>query len=347
MLFSDRVQRARSILEPFILQRQKEQVLDGFPPKTSRVVYCEMDAAQKKIYYEYHNRFRSGKDSVRAAGTATNRTSNDQNNVWMQLRKAAIHSQLFRRHFTDKMVEEMADVLMRKVPQRRLKQENKKHLIAELKDLSDFELHVWCVDEPCVKSYDVPSEAWMKSGKVKQLIELLREFRRNGDRALVFTRFAKVNEILTECLMSADIPHLSFQGNTAVELRQDLIDQYNEDKDLTAFLLTTGAGGTGINLASANKVIIFDQSDNPQDDVQAENRAHRFGQTRPVEVIRLISKDTVEELVYRACQKKLELAKRVTGAGQPTADELDVEAEVRKMLAAQEKENDGDDEEGL
>ncbi|KAL8288009.1 hypothetical protein RB597_000207 [Gaeumannomyces tritici] len=336
MLFSDRVRRARSILEPFILQRQKEQVLDGFPPKTSRVVYCDMDEAQKKIYYEYHNRFRNGKD-VRGASTATNRTSNDQNNVWMQLRKAAIHSQLFRRHFTDKMVEDMADVLMRKVPQRRLKQENKKHLIAELKDLSDFELHVWCVDEPCVKSFDVDSGSWMRSGKVQHLLELLREFRRNGDRALVFTRFAKVNEILSECLVTADLPHLSFQGSTAVELRQDLIDQFNEDKDITAFLLTTGAGGTGINLATANKVIIFDQSDNPQDDVQAENRAHRFGQTRPVEVIRLLSRGTVEELVYRACQKKLELAKRVTGAGMPVGDEIDVEAEVRQMLAEEEK----------
>ncbi|KAH8841853.1 hypothetical protein MCOR27_004940 [Pyricularia oryzae] len=346
MLFSDRVRRARSILEPFILQRQKEHVLGGFPPKTSRVLYCDMDAAQLKIYNEYRDRFRTGKDGSRAAGGAAiaSRTSNDQNNVWIQLRKAAIHSQLFRRHFTDKKVAEMGDMLMRKVPQSRLKQDNKQHLIAELMDLSDFELHVWCVDEPCIKKFDVEKDSWMESGKVQKLLELLRQFRKNGDRALIFTRFAKVIEILTECLSTAEVPHLTFQGSTAVDMRQDLIDEFNENKDLTAFLLTTGAGGTGINLASANKVIIFDQSDNPQDDVQAENRAHRFGQTRPVEVIRLISRDSIEELVYKACQKKLELAKRVTGTELPVASEVDVEAEVRQMMLSEESKADNSDE---
>jgi SWI/SNF-related matrix-associated actin-dependent regulator 1 of chromatin subfamily A len=87
-------------------------------------------------------------------------------------------------------------------------------------------------------------------------------------------------------------------------------------------------------LELANKVIIFDQSDNPQDDIQAENRAHRLGQTRPVEIIRLISEGTVEELVYKACEKKLELANKVTGwAVEMTSGEM--ESAVKNELLRQ------------
>src|SRR5699024_6492774 len=72
-------------------------------------------------------------------------------------------------------------------------------------------------------------------------------------------------------------------------------------------------GGAGINLACANKVIIFDSSFNPQEDVQAENRAHRVGQTREVEVIRLVTKDTIEEQIYALGQTKLALDQAVAG----------------------------------
>ena len=78
-------------------------------------------------------------------------------------------------------------------------------------------------------------------------------------------------------------------------------------------MLSTKAGGAGINLACANKVIIFDSSFNPQDDIQAENRAHRVGQTREVEVVRLVTKGTVEEQIYALGVSKLELDKMIQG----------------------------------
>jgi len=175
----------------------------------------------------------------------------------------------------------------------------------------------------------------MESSKVQTLLSLIREYQDNGDRVLVFTRFAKVIEILGESLASEKINYLSLQGNTDVSERQELINEFNSDPTIPVFLLTTGSGGTGINLTTANKVIIFDQSDNPQDDIQAENRAHRLGQTRPVEIIRLISKDTIEELVHRACQKKLELANKVTGWANVEMTSGDMEAAVRKEFMKQ------------
>ncbi|CAK7266922.1 DNA-dependent ATPase fun30 [Sporothrix epigloea] len=357
LLFSDRVRRARQILEPFILQRRKEQVLANMPKKTTWVISCALDATQRPIYEAYERQFREGRER-RAAGvkvapasnarsTAVTGLSNDQNNVWVQLRKSAIHAQLFRRYYDDKKVQKMAEILMRDVPQAELRQPNLGHLVNELRDCSDFELHTWCRDYRCLRSFDIPDGLFLKSGKVRELLGLVRQFQKNGDRALVFTRFARVLNILRQCLTYEGIEYVSLEGATRVDERQDIIDQFNTNPDIPVFLLTTGSGGTGINLTAANKVVIFDQSDNPQDDVQAENRAHRLGQTRDVEVIKLVTQGTIEELVYKACQTKLELAQRVTAGSASRAEELEVakwgdgdgvakavEEQVRQMLLA-------------
>src|SRR3569833_2777158 len=148
LLFSDRVRRARSILEPFMLQRRKEQVLSSLPKKTSRVVYCDMDPSQRPIYTAYERQFKRGKggSAPRQSQAGISGLADDQNNVWVQLRKSAIHAQLFRRFFDDKKIEKMATTLMKYVPQAELRQPHLKHLINELKDCSDLELHSWCKD---------------------------------------------------------------------------------------------------------------------------------------------------------------------------------------------------------
>ena len=333
-LYSERVKRARTILEPFILQRRKEQVLSDLPPKVNNIVHCDMTDSQKPVYDEYEAVFKMER-SQRALRQHTSTRHNDQNHPWLQMRKAAIHPLLFRHHFTDSKAEEMGKILMHSLPQSELHQPNLEHLVQELKNSSDFELHLWCRDYPkLLGKFDYPDGTELDSGKVQKLLALIRQYQENGDRVLVFSKFSMVLDLLREVMALENIEYRALAGQTAVAERQVMIDEYNEDPSITVFLLTTGAGGTGINLTSANKVIIFDQSDNPQDDIQAENRAHRLGQKRDVEVIRLISNNTVEELLLKACQKKIELANKVTGAVE--VDEKDeaksMEHEVRKMM---------------
>lgn len=335
-LYSERVKRARTILEPFILQRRKDQVLSDMPQKINNVVLCDMTETQKPVYDEYETIFKL-EPSQRSVARVVGR-QNDQNNVWMQLRKAAIHPLLFRRHFTDAKLEKMGKLLMDNIPQSELHQPHLNHLIQELKNSSDFELHLWCRDYPrLLRDFDYSPEAELNSGKVKKLLELVDQYQKNGDRVLVFSKFSRVIELLREVLALKEVDHRVLMGNTNVAERQTMIDEFNGDPDIPVFLLTTGAGGTGINLTSANKVIIFDQSDNPQDDIQAENRAHRLGQKRDVEIIRLISSNTIEELVHKACQKKIELANKVTGAVEEDEQEAgkNMELEVRKMMEEQ------------
>lgn len=329
-LLNDRIQRAKSILEPFILQRKKDQVLTMLPPKVRKVVYCDMVPLQKAQYEVTAAKAR--KELLRNPGAAQSvaqkaggKRSKDNNNPWLQLRKASAHPLLFRTFFTDKMCEEMAKILMERADPEELRQPNLGHLTTELKECSDFELHLWCRDYKFIKKFDCPEDVEFESAKVTKLLELLEEYRKNGDRCLVFSRFKGVLRILEECLSRKGIKYCEMTGDTEPHLRQPIVDEFQQDESISVFLLTTVAGGQGINLTAANKVIVFDQSDNPQHDVQAENRAHRMGQERPVEIVRLITKGTIDELVYKACQKKLELAGHITGFNEDIGDGADLE----------------------
>lgn len=309
-ILSDRIQRARSILEPFILQRKKEQVLK-LPPKIRRVIYCKMDEDQAAQYKDYVARFQASKGgAAKKMMSASDGRKNDENNPWTQMRKLAAHPQLVRRWFNNERCAEMAKVLWETTDSG---QTSLEYQVKELTDLNDFEAHLWCRDLPRLRKYDCPKGAWNKPAKIQELLKLVREFQTNGDRVLVFSRFKKILIILEECLAEEGIDYRVLTGETRVDERQALVDEFQEDKTIPVFLLTTGAGGQGLNLTGANKIIIFDQSPNPQEDRQAENRAHRMGQEKEVEVIRLISKGTIEELIYKACQKKLELAGKITG----------------------------------
>ena len=328
LLSAQRIDRARSMLTPFVLRRKKAQVLRHLPAKTCRVEYCSLHPAQKEIYDGHLDQARE-RARIRVEGGKVPKT--DENNPLMQLRKAAIHPLLFRRHFTNEKIEKMADILRKKVPEQFPASHRRSHLLEEMRSGSDFWLHQWCLDYPCIAAFDIPDLAWLDSGKVDSMVKLVKGYKENGDRVLIFSQFALVLDILEAVLNTTLISYTRIDGSTKIDERQPLIDTFRDDESITAFLLTTKAGGTGINLMYANKVIIFDGSFNPQDDRQAENRAHRVGQTRAVEVVRLVTKETVEEQIWALGKSKLVLDGRVAGDEDGVAEEAGEKA-VNKML---------------
>ncbi|PQE20827.1 snf2 family helicase atpase protein [Rutstroemia sp. NJR-2017a BBW] len=326
LLSAERIARARSMLTPFVLRRKKHQVLKHLPTKTCRVERCSLTASQSEIYNEHADAARE-RARKRLEGVKVPTPKSDENNPIMQLRKAAIHPLLFRRHFTDDKIEKMADILRKKEPTNFNPSEKRHHLIDEMRKASDFWLHSWCMLYPCIKSFDVKKNAWMDSGKVAALVELVKKYKENGDRVLIFSQFSLVLDILEAVLNSSSITYTRIDGSTKIDERQAYIERFRDDTDITAFLLTTKAGGTGINLMYANKVIIFDGGFNPQDDVQAENRAHRVGQTRDVEVVRLVTRGTIEEAIWKMGRSKLMLDGRVAGEEEEAGEKA-----VEKML---------------
>merc|ERR1711997_971968 len=133
-----------------------------------------------------------------------------------------------------------------------------------------------------------------------------------------------MGDIMEQYLRIRKFRYLRLDGTTPVLERQALIDKFNTEESYFIFLLSTRAGGLGINLTAANTVILHDIDFNPYNDKQAEDRCHRVGQTKEVKVIRFTSEDTIEEGIHNIAQEKLKLEQDVT------AEESDVGKKVKK-----------------
>ncbi|KAJ8923662.1 hypothetical protein NQ315_010242 [Exocentrus adspersus] len=143
------------------------------------------------------------------------------------------------------------------------------------------------------------------SGKLVLLDKLLIRLRETGHRVLIFSQMVRMLDILAEYLQLRHFPFQRLDGGIKGELRKQALDHFNaEGSQDFCFLLSTRAGGLGINLATADTVIIFDSDWNPQNDLQAQARAHRIGQKNQVNIYRLVTARSVEEeIVERAKQK--------------------------------------------
>ncbi|KAI1004372.1 Chromo domain-containing protein 1 [Podosphaera aphanis] len=146
------------------------------------------------------------------------------------------------------------------------------------------------------------------SGKMMLLDRLLTKLKRDNHRVLIFSQMVKMLDILGDYLQLRGYQFQRLDGTIAAGPRRMAIDHFNaEGSNDFCFLLSTRAGGLGINLMTADTVIIFDSDWNPQADLQAMARAHRIGQKKPVSIYRLVSKDTVEEEVLERARNKLML----------------------------------------
>ncbi|KAK6957344.1 hypothetical protein Daesc_000128 [Daldinia eschscholtzii] len=154
------------------------------------------------------------------------------------------------------------------------------------------------------------------SGKMLLLDRLLPELFKRGHKVLIFSQFKTQLDILHDyCAELRQWNVCRIDGGVSQEDRRKQIKEFNEDPDFKIFLLSTRAGGQGINLASADTVILFDSDWNPQQDLQAQDRCHRIGQTRPVIVYRLATKGTVEEELLLSADAKRRLEKLVIKKG--------------------------------
>ncbi|XP_063820138.1 chromodomain-helicase-DNA-binding protein 1 isoform X5 [Pseudophryne corroboree] len=146
------------------------------------------------------------------------------------------------------------------------------------------------------------------SGKLILLDKLLLRLRERGNRVLIFSQMVRMLDILAEYLKSRQFMFQRLDGSIKGEIRKQALDHFNaEGSEDFCFLLSTRAGGLGINLASADTVVIFDSDWNPQNDLQAQARAHRIGQKKQVNIYRLVTKGSVEEDIIERAKKKMVL----------------------------------------
>ncbi|KAJ7281833.1 SNF2 family N-terminal domain-containing protein [Mycena rebaudengoi] len=197
------------------------------------------------------------------------------------------------------------------------KKEGKTRLMNMVMQLRKVTCHPYLFDgaEPG-PPYTTDEHLVQNSGKMLILDKLLESMKSKGSRVLIFSQMSRVLDILEDYCLFRTYKYCRIDGSTAHEDRIVAIDEYNKPcSEKFIFLLTTRAGGLGINLTTADIVVLYDSDWNPQADLQAMDRAHRIGQTKQVYVFRFITEGSVEERMLERAAQKLRLDQLVIQQG--------------------------------
>ncbi|KAK9723799.1 hypothetical protein RND81_05G026300 [Saponaria officinalis] len=325
------VARMKSILGPFILRRLKSDVMQQLVAKEQR----------EDAYVEAIQEYRSA-SSARMPKSSDLQSSDvirvlprrQISNYFVQFRKIANHPLLIRRIYNNDDIVRIAKKLH---PRGVFGHEcTLERVVDELKSYSDFSVHRLLYNTGIKDTKGIlPDKQVMASAKCRALAKLLPSLKRDGHRVLIFSQWTSMLDILEWALDVIGLTYRRLDGSTAVSERQTIVDTFNNDYSIFACLLSTRAGGQGLNLTGADTVIIHDMDFNPQIDRQAEDRCHRIGQTKPVTIYRLVTKNTVDENVYEIAKRKLVLDAAVLESGVVEDNGVDVpEKTMGEILSA-------------
>uniref|UniRef100_A0A0M3IBV2 Helicase C-terminal domain-containing protein n=1 Tax=Ascaris lumbricoides TaxID=6252 RepID=A0A0M3IBV2_ASCLU len=223
----------------------------------------------------------------------------------------------------------------------------------QLRKLCNHPFLFQSIEEECRNYWKVPEisgrDLYRVGGKFELLDRILLKLKVTGHRLLMFCQMTSLMSIMEDFLIYRQYRYLRLDGNTKSDDREKLLDLYNAPQsEYFIFLLSTRSGGIGLNLQSADTVVIFDSDWNPHqahiarkafyfswhfqcsDDKQAESRAHRIGQSREVRVLRLITVNSIEEKIQATAKCKLDIDKKVIQAGR--FDQRSTGAERQQIL---------------
>ncbi|KAI1324294.1 SNF2 family N-terminal domain-containing protein [Xylariaceae sp. FL0255] len=189
---------------------------------------------------------------------------------------------------------------------------------------------------------------WRTAGKFELLDRILPKYQATGHRVLMFFQMTAIMDIMEDFLRFRGLMYMRLDGTTKSEDRSELLKQFNApDSPYFMFLLSTRAGGLGLNLQTADTVIIYDSDWNPHQDLQAQDRAHRIGQKNEVRILRLISSNSVEEKILERARYKLDMDGKVIQAGRfdNKSSETDRDAMLRTLLESADMTESGDQDE--
>ncbi|KAG8435171.1 hypothetical protein GDO86_013207 [Hymenochirus boettgeri] len=308
------------ILTPFLLRRLKCDVALEVPPKREVIVYAPLTKKQETFYTAIVNRTIEkvlGKNKE----SGENISSPAVGRPKRQNRKDVIYREDFKD--TPKDLEKFIDKLLKQdVAQERPKAEASCPVDSEvnLKMRNIMMLlrkccnHPYLIEyplDPFTQEFKIDEELVNSSGKFLLLDRLLPEMKKRGHKVLIFSQMTMMLDILMDYCYYKQFKFCRLDGGMAYADREENMRTFNTDPDVFIFLVSTRAGGLGINLTAADTVIIYDSDWNPQADLQAQDRCHRIGQTKPVVVYRLVTANTIDQKIVERAAAKRKLEKLV------------------------------------
>ncbi|KAJ2691694.1 DNA-dependent ATPase fun30, partial [Coemansia spiralis] len=259
------IEQAKKLLRPFVLRRRKCDVLGDLPAKTEHIVKVELTPVQRTLYDAQAPdaaddiRSRLGEldsakldEQPKVAGSGKRAAAASWIATFMDLRKAADHPLLLRSLYTRPTLQAMARQLMREPDYADC---NYEYVVEDMEVCSDFELHRLCSKYPRMRKYALETAQLLDAGKVQKLRPIIDECITKGEKLLLFSQFTSMLNVLEAVLAAWNIEFFRLDGQTKVDERQGIIDTFNDPGcTVPVFLLSTKAGGFGINLTAANVV---------------------------------------------------------------------------------------------
>ncbi|KFO29915.1 lymphoid-specific helicase isoform X2 [Fukomys damarensis] len=304
------------ILTPFLLRRLKSDVALEVPPKREVVVYAPLSKKQEVFYTAIVNRTianmfgSSEKETVELSpnGRPKRRT-----------RKSINYSKIddFPNEL-EKLISQIQPEVDRERPtveanipvesQIDLKLQNIMMLLRKCCN------HAYLIEypiDPVTQEFKIDEELVTNSGKFLILDRMLPELKNRGHKVLLFSQMTRMLDILMDYCHFRNFNFSRLDGSMSYSEREKNMHDFNTDPDVFIFLVSTRAGGLGINLTAADTVIIYDSDWNPQSDLQAQDRCHRIGQTKPVVVYRLVTANTIDQKIVERAAAKRKLEKLI------------------------------------
>jgi len=299
----EQVNKLNKLLKPHLLRREKADVEKSLQSMQETLIYVEITNLQKLCYRACLEQNRAL--LLRGVG-AVNAGAVSFNNVSMMLRHCCNHPWLIREIEQSALVQLASESSMREP--------------ATLAEHNDVDL--WRRTRAKLEAEDEAryvDRLVQTSGKLVLLDKLLPKLKADGHRVLLFSQFTKMLDLIEDLVRGRRWSYERLDGAVTGRERQAAIDRFSDPaSESFIFMITTRAGGVGINLTAADTIVMFDPDWNPQNDLQAMARCHRIGQTKPVHVFRLCTKDTYEMHMLATANTKLGLehaVMRTSGSG--------------------------------
>ncbi|XP_004049859.2 lymphoid-specific helicase isoform X1 [Gorilla gorilla gorilla] len=304
------------ILTPFLLRRLKSDVALEVPPKREVVVYAPLSKKQEIFYTAIVNRTianmfgSSEKETIELSPTGRPKR---------RTRKSINYSKI------DDFPNELEKLISQIQPE-----VDRERTVVEVNIPVESEVnlklqnimmllrkccnHPYLIEypiDPVTQEFKIDEELVTNSGKFLILDRMLPELKKRGHKVLLFSQMTSMLDILMDYCHLRDFNFSRLDGSMSYSEREKNMHSFNTDPEVFIFLVSTRAGGLGINLTAADTVIIYDSDWNPQSDLQAQDRCHRIGQTKPVVVYRLVTANTIDQKIVERAAAKRKLEKLI------------------------------------
>nr|XP_050857224.1 lymphoid-specific helicase-like isoform X2 [Vespula vulgaris] len=308
----------REILKPFVLRREKSDVHINIPPKKELIVYAPLSHLQHELYravlnYDLYNKIEKEPILKTLDGSKPKRKRITTNTMGIDNLNNELTSPVPEEEST------LTDPYLLQWQKHINITDQNRDFLQNLRFQNRWVLYKKIVNHPYLLynpldlngMHSINDDIIKSSGKLLVLDAMLSKLKKRGHKVLLFSTMTKLLNIIEDYLSLRNYTYVRLDGSSKLEERGINIHKFNTEPELFLFLISTKAGGTGLNLAAADTVIIYDSDWNPQVDIQAMARCHRIGQTRPVVIYKLCTKGTIDEVIIKRAEAKRLLEKMV------------------------------------